>query len=194
MDDLAHVTALLAQAHAGDRAVWGSILDALYPELKKVAHAALRGQNNRRIAEQDLQTTALVHEAWLRLASRAPMQIRDRKHFFALASVVMRQIVCDFARERLAHKRGGALWRQSLEDSVEALDAEQLRHAQRFVDLDSALAELEHIAPRQVRVVECRFFLGLSDAQTADTLNSSVRTVRRDWADARAWLKRAVSV
>jgi RNA polymerase sigma factor (TIGR02999 family) len=193
MDNLSHVTDLLGKARAGDRAAWAAILDALYPELKKIAHAALRGRPAKTGGQDDLQTTVLVHEAWLRLAERAPPQIRDRKHFFVLASVVMRQIVCDFARERLALKRGGGVDPVALAENLAVLDAEQLLHAQRFVDLDSALAELEQIAPRQVRVVECRFFLGLSDAQTAEALDSSVRTVRRDWADARAWLKLAIA-
>jgi len=179
------ITQLLAEVRSGKHGAWSAIVESLYDDLRRIARGALGAAAH----ERTLQTTGLVHEAWLRLASRGLAPVRDRRHFFALAALVMRQVVCDYARERLAAKRGGGIEAISLA----AAESVELTHAQRFVDLDAALQKLETLAPRQARVVECRFFLGLTDEQTAECLDSSVRTVRREWATARDWLQTVMS-
>src|SRR6185503_15931301 len=130
-----------------------------------------------------LDTTGLVHECYLRFARSEPA-LSDRGHFFALASRVMRQVIVDHARAKLADKRGDGQSAISLECVDEALLAE----AREFVALDDALVVLEGVAARQARVVECRFFGGLTEQETAEALGVSVRLVQREWSEARAWL------
>jgi RNA polymerase sigma factor (TIGR02999 family) len=178
--DSDRITALLGRIGDGDGAAWEIVARALDPELRRIARAVLRGSD----PDATLRTTSLINEAWIRLAGRSRFAVRDRGHFLALAATMMRQIVCDHARARLALKRGGGDCPLPLCEADAALDEE----ARRFVDLDAALARLAAREPRLVRVVECRFFLGLEDAETAEALGTSVRTVRRDWAAARAWL------
>ncbi len=179
------ITRLLAEARAGNGSAWGEIVRGLYQDLRQLAHGVLGPSQGART----LNTTGLVHEAWLRLAQRGEAPIRDRAHFFSLAAVVMRQVVCDYARERLAAKRGAGAAHLSLS----AAERVEYEHARRFVDVDEALARLAAIAPRRVKVVECRFFLGLTDQETAEALGTSVRTVRREWALARDWLREAIA-
>jgi RNA polymerase sigma factor (TIGR02999 family) len=151
----------------------------VYDELRRLAHRVRGGR-----AGDTLNTTALVHEAYLKLAAAPGLHLKSREHFFALAARAMRQIVTDAARRRLAAKRGG-------EDAVvtldESLHQEPLRPGQ-LVALDEALARLETVDPRRARVVEHRIFAGLTADQTAVLLGVSRPTVERDWRAARAWL------
>jgi len=156
----------------------------VYHELRSIAHRhlAVRGGGDT------LNTTALVHEAYLRLDGSAGVVWRDRAHFFALASRVMRQILTDRARARLSLKRGGLARQITLEDNVVATD----KMADSLVQLDEALDQLAEYAPRLVQVVECRFFGGMSDDETGSALGVTSRTVRRDWDKARLLLRRAL--
>jgi RNA polymerase sigma factor (TIGR02999 family) len=175
------ITQMLTAARAGDEGAWESLTRLIYADLRQIARRLLR--RGRR--EQTLDTSALVHECFLRLV-QADATPSDRHHFFALAARVMRQVLCDYARARLAEKRGSGAQAVSLDD----LDAEEQRHAEQFVELDDALNDLARRHERRARVVECRFFAGLSDAETADALGISVRTVAREWEAARQWLAR----
>jgi RNA polymerase sigma factor (TIGR02999 family) len=174
------VTRLLVAARSGDR----NALDALYPlvyqDLRGVAHRALSGGRTG----DTLNTTALVHEAYLKLHGASSFLPQDRRHFFAIAARAMRQIVVDHARSRAAQKRGGALQRVDLdaatiagEDSGAALLA-----------LEDALGKLGELDERLARVVELRFFGGLTVEETAEVLDVDPRTVKRDWRKARAML------
>jgi RNA polymerase sigma factor (TIGR02999 family) len=181
-DDL-DITDLLAQARAGDNAAWGRVVRQLYGDLKRMASAALRAQ-----PERALDTTGLVGEWYLRLAASGQVDLQNRGHFFALAAKVMRQVICAYAREKFCAKRGAGQQPSSLE-AIDFSAQEQLHEAQQFVFLDDALAALAKHAPRQAQIVECRFFAGLSEQQTAEALQLSLRTVQREWALARAWLE-----
>lgn len=161
-------------------------LPLLYNELRAIAHRHLTAHG----AEDTLNSTALVHEAYLKLGGdQASPAWRDRGHFFALASVVMRQILTDRARARMAIKRGGVQRRITLEENTIAVDDQ----AEALLHLDDALARLAEIAPRLVRVVEYRFFGGMSEEEIAGVLDVTTRTVRRDWDKARLLLRAALS-
>jgi RNA polymerase sigma factor (TIGR02999 family) len=156
------------------------LFDRVYAELRRLAHRVRGGR-----AGDTLNTTALVHEAYLTLASSPALRLKSREHFFALAARAMRQIVTDAARRRLANKRGGeGLVAITLDES---LHQEPLRPSQ-VVALDEALTRLDAVAPRRARVVEHRIFSGLTADETAALLGVSRPTVERDWRAARAWL------
>jgi RNA polymerase sigma factor (TIGR02999 family) len=176
------ITTLLDQARNGDDQAWHRLVDSVYPELKRLARRSL-GQGRR----DTLDTTALVHECYLRL-ERAPGAPRDRGHLMALAVRIMRQVLVDHARERLALKRGGGALPVTLDDGV----AQDLRQFELLVDIDAALARLARIDPRRAQVFECRYFGGLNDQDTATALAISPRTVHRDWEAARVWLAAAL--
>ena len=150
-----------------------------YAELRRIAHRQLRGER----AGHTLNTTALVHEAYLRLANHTPEWI-DRTHFFALAAQAMRHILIDHARRHRSMRRGGGLVRVPLEDAMLTLDD----RAELLLAVDEALTRLAAVDERRCRVVECRFFAGLTEEETAAALGVAVRTVKRDWAKAKAWL------
>lgn len=139
----------------------------------------------RERADHTLQPTALVAEAYLRLTNGRPMSWQSKAHFFGAAGRVMRQILIEYARERNTLKRGGRLKRLDLEDSMAFVD----RDPARILAIDEALTQLAEIDERAVRVVELRFFAGLSLEETASTLALSLKTVNRDWEFARAWLE-----
>ena len=174
------ITGLLAAARAGDPAGWEDLVAAVYADLRRLAHRQLAGQ----AGEQTLNTTGLVHECYLRLAGASGTP-RDRGHFFALAARVMRQVIVDFARERLAQKRGGGERGIALDE----VDAAELREAERCAALDDALSALAQRDERQARVVECRFFAGLTEEETAEALDIGLRSVQREWQLAREWLR-----
>jgi len=155
-----------------------------YRELRAIAHRRLMagGTNGT------LSTTALVNEAYLKLAEHAPGRWNDRAHFFALASVVMRHVLIDRAREHSTLKRGGVRQRVTLDDAEMGVDVE----ADVLLQLNDALDKLAAFEPRLARVVECRFFGGLTEKETADALDLTVRTVQRDWVKARVLLQRAL--
>jgi len=172
------VTRLLQSANAGDRAALDRVLPLLYEDLRRLARRQLAREHGSRT----IQPTALVHEAYLKLAGSAP-QAQNRAHLLAIAAHAMRQVLVDHARERHAAKRGPDWVSTTLTDGVSTttLDPEGL------LALDDALERLE---PRQRQVVECRFFAGLGDDEIAEALGVTTRTVRRDWVKARAWLNR----
>ena len=177
----ADVTRLLQSASAGDRAALDRVLPLLYDDLRRLA----RRQLAREYSSRTIQPTTLVHEAYLKLAGSAP-RAQDRAHLLAIAAHAMRQVLVDHARERRAAKRGPDWASTTLTDGVSTtnLDPEAL------LALDDALARLD---TRQRQVVECRFFAGLDDAEIAEALGVTTRTVRRDWMKARAWLNRWLS-
>ena len=172
------VTRLLQSASAGDRAALDRVLPLLYEDLRRLA----RRQLARERGSRTIQPTTLVHEAYLKLAGSMP-HARDRAHLLAIAAHAMRQVLVDHARERLAAKRGPGWARTTLSDGVSTVDLDP----EALLALDDALERLD---PRQRKVVECRFFAGLDDAEIADALGVTTRTVRRDWVKARAWLTR----
>ena len=158
-------------------------MEQAYQELRAIAH--------RRLARSDggtLNTTALVHEAWLRLAKRADAGVRDEAHLLALASLAMRHVIVDRARERMAEKRGDGVRAVTLDDEHANPDTV----ADSVLQLDEALDRLAVSEPRLAQVVECRFFGGLTEQETATALGVTVRTVQRDWAKARELLRRAL--
>jgi RNA polymerase sigma factor (TIGR02999 family) len=150
----------------------------LYQELRRIAR-----RERQLIPSATLNTTALVHEVWLRLAS-GENDFRDRRHFLGVAAVAMRRMVVDYARYRLAQKRGGDVVQVELGED----DAATVTDMGRILDIDRAIGELEEIDPRLGRLVELRFFTGLSNEDAADILDISPRTAARDWKRARALL------
>ena len=175
------VTRILQSAVAGDRAALDRALPLLYDDLRRVA----RRQLAREHGEPPIHPTTLVHEAYLKLAGNAP-RAADRAHLLAIAAHAMRQVLVDHARERRAEKRGPAWIRTTLTDAAWMTELDPAT----ILALDDALERLE---PRQRQVVECRFFGGLDDAEIAESLGITARTVRRDWVKARAWLNRWLS-
>lgn len=178
--DPGEITRLLVSISQGDRPALNRLFPIVYAELRGLAHRQLA-----RIHPGDtLQTTALVHEAYLKLLGTARPEWNDRRHFFAVASRAMRQISVDYARTRAAQKRGG-------EAPVLALDEQLLsvpERAHELVLLDNALTELAALSERPARIVELRFFGGLSVEETAAVMDVSERTVKREWQKARAFL------
>ncbi len=156
----------------------------VYEELRQLAHLQLR----RRYPGQTLNTTALVHEAYLKLHDRPGVTPKDRAHFFALAARAMRFILVDYARARFAQKRGGLANRVTLDEARDLVDW----RADELLALDEALSRLAAERERLARVVELRFFGGLTHEELAETLGISVRTAKRDWELARAWLHRTI--
>jgi len=175
------LTGLLAAHREGDREAFGRLLPLVYRDLQRLA----KRQLGIRRPGQTLDTTSLVHEAYMKLVDSDQTAWQDRGHFFAVASIAMRQIVIDYARQSQALKRGGERPVQGL-DGVEIAIDEQ---ADTLLAIDAALERLGQIDERLPRVVECRFFTGLSEEETAEALGVSTRTVERDWKRARAWLK-----
>ena len=175
----ADVTQLLIDYREGRHEAFGSLVASVYDDLRRIARAQLRQERIR----DGLSTTALVHESYVRLADLTRLSVRDRGHFFAIAATAMRRIIVDYARERTALKRGGDLQRVPLEDAAATT------HATYIVDVHDALGRLEQADGTLARVVECRFFGGYSEQETADALGLSLRTVQRAWARARAWLQ-----
>lgn len=169
------------------------LIPLVYSELRRMAHRQLAAES----AGHTLSTTALVHEAYLRLADQAPEAWANRAQFFALAAQAMRRVLVDYARRRHAARRGGPRQRPiALEDAEAGGDAGALAVAERgeeLLALDDALERLAAVDPRAARVVECRFFGGLSETETAEALGVSARTVARDWLMARGWLYRALN-
>ena len=174
------VTALLAELGKGNQTAAEKLIPLVYDELKRLARAHMR----RERADHTLQTTALVHEAYLKLVRQEEVRWQGRSHFFGIAAHVMRRILIDHARGHLRKKRGGADIVLPL-DEVVAFSPE---HSQELVRLDEALDRLATLDSRQSRIVELRFFGGMSVEETASYLGISAKTVKRDWALAKAWL------
>jgi RNA polymerase sigma-70 factor, ECF subfamily len=176
------ISHLLQRWSRGDRVALDELMPLVYGELRRIAHRQLAQQR----AGHTLQTTALLHEAYLRLAGQEEKHWENRAHFFAVAAQAMRHILVDYARAQQREKRGGGAQRLSLDEAL-TMSAEQGRE---LVALDDALTDLAKLDERQSRVVELRFFGGLSEAEIADVLQISQRTVSSDWHLARAWLLR----
>ena len=176
------VTELLFRWRSGDQDALQSLMPLVYDEMRRLAHHYLR----RERPGHTLQSTALVHEAFVRLTGNAPPQWEDRAHFFGIAAHLMRQILVEYARGRNAGKRGGAAIKLALDN----VDEPSAKPDLDIVALDDALKDLARIDPQQSRVVELRFFSGLSIEDTAQVLGISASTVKRDWNTARVWLFR----
>lgn len=176
------VTGLLQQWRGGDPAALERLLPLVHDTLHRLAHRYV----NRERKDHTLQTTALVNEAFLRLVGQDGTAFADRAHFFAVSAQVMRHILVDYARQRAAGKRGGDFRRVTLDDEVPAAD----ERSAELVALDEALAALERVNPRGSKVVELRYFGGMSNREAAEVLQVSETTVERDWRLARAWLYR----
>lgn len=181
-DHDAPLTQLLALAANGERDAIDRLYTALYPELRKIAHARLYGQTGA----LQLQTTVLVHESFLRLVDSSRLQLPDRKHFFAYAAKTMRNIIIDFAREHLTERRGGGATPMPLD--TEIADAIGNEDDANLIRINDALLALEAVDPELARVVEMRYFAGYSEVEIAELLGSSERTVRRQWDKARTFL------
>jgi RNA polymerase sigma factor (TIGR02999 family) len=167
----------------GGRAALDRVLPLAYDELRRIAHLHLERRPNA-----TLRTTALVHEAYLKLAGAEGALWHDRAHFLNIASVAMRQILLDEARRRFAEKRGGARRPVTLDDDELSVEEQ----AESLIELDDALTRLAAVDPRLARVVELRFFGGLSEEEAAAVLGVTARTVRRDWVKARGLLRQAL--
>ena len=180
MGEIAEITQWLDSGREGDRGALDRVLSTLYQELHAMARRQLAGQQ-----AHTLDATALVHEAYLKLIGRQTAQFDDRAHFFAYAASAMRSVVVDYARQRLAQKRGGDLHRVTeLPEEVEG----GLRLAEETLGLDTALTRLAAVDERLAQVVELRYFAGLSELEIASLLKRSERSIRRDWQKARLFL------
>lgn len=176
------VTQMLQQWSQGDHEAMDRLFPLIYEQLKGVAHARLRMERE----DHTLDTTGLVHEAYLKLVGINQMEWAGRGHFLAMASRQMRRILIDYAEKRRAAKRGGGAQRVSLDDEFHISDDQ----AEALAELDDALRRLEAVSPRQSKAVELRFFGGLTLEETADVLGISAPTVLRDLRFAQAWLAR----
>ena len=185
MNDTADITQWLSDARGGDKPALDRVLSTLYRELHGMARRQLGGQQYG----HTLDTTALVHEAYLKLAGRAEAEFEDRAHFFAYAASAMRSVVVDYARQRLAVKRGGDLHRVT--DLPEDAGG-GMRLDEDMLGLDVALNKLHDLDPRLAQVVEMRYFAGLSETEIAGLLKRSERSIRRDWQKARMFLLAAL--
>jgi RNA polymerase sigma-70 factor, ECF subfamily len=180
-----NITQLLVAWNQGDQDALAQLTPLVYRELHRLAHGYLAGERSGHV----LQTTALVNEAFVRLIDWQQVEWQNRAHFFGVSATLMRHILVQFAREQQAAKRGGRAMQVSLSEAVSL----STRHNPDLVALDDALTTLEKLDPRQARIVELRFFGGLSLEEVAEIIKVSVSTVRRDWRMAQAWLHQQLS-
>ena len=177
------ITALLVAHRHGRPDAFDKLVSLVYPELRRVARRQLRPWR----PGLTLDSGAVVHEAYLKLVDQTKVEWQDRSHFFAIAARVMRHVIVDYARTRHTQKRGGGT--VAITDREVAVQAQ----AEELIWLNEVLERLEAESPRMLQVVECRFFAGYSETETAEALDVSARTVERDWLRARVWLKRAMA-
>ena len=177
-----NVSELLRELSEGKPGALDRLIPVVYDELRRIAHGQLHGERSG----HTLNTTALVHETYLRLVKIERVEWQDRAHFFAVAARVMRRVLIDYARARKRDKRGGAPVQVPLSETLDGL----VQQPEDLLALEDALARLEAQSERQCRVVECRCFAGMTVEETATALDTSPATVKRDWAFARAWLNR----
>ncbi len=175
------VTRLLAQIRAGNHEVAGELIPLVYEELRRIAGKQMGSERSG----HTLQATALVHEAYLRLAGGEQVEWQNRAHFFAIAAITMRRVLMDYARKRTAGKRGGDAARKVDLDAELIVGDDRLEEV---VALDEVLERLTVMDPRQGRIVELRFFGGLSVEETAEVMGISEITVKREWRSAKAWI------
>ena len=185
MSQVESITQLLDDARAGDARALDELLPLVYDGLLGLAHAQLRAER----PGHTLNTTALVHEAYLKLVDQREVEWNSRGHFFAIAALAMRRILVNYARGRGRQKRGANAPHVRIEETVSLVAEER---ADTIVALDEALERLSTINHRACRVVECRYFAGLSIEQTAEALGISPMTVKRDWLMAKTWLRREI--
>jgi len=178
------ITQLLTRWSGGDQEAFDRLVELVYKDLRAIARKHLVAGPPDAV----LDTTVLVHEAYLKLSGAGEGEWSGRAQFFAFCSTVMRRLLIDFARERNSLKRGGTRVRVPLRDDAAVLDSQVLD----LLIVEEALTRLEELSPRMARLVECRFFGGMSVAETAEALETSVRTVEREWTRARAYLERAL--
>jgi RNA polymerase sigma factor (TIGR02999 family) len=178
------ITQLLRAYDAGDRSAFDRMVPLVYDELRRLARRHLR----RGPRGQTLNTTGLVHEAYLKMAGSPSLRLRDRGHLMAVTACAMRQVMVSRARARLADKRGGGVVPVELEEGQVGLEPA----AEWLIDLDRALAGLRAHDEHLAQVFECRYFAGLSEEETAEALGRSLRTVQRGWTRSRAWLRDAL--
>ena len=183
-DQSGQVTLLLQNWKQGDEQALRALMPLVYKELRRLAHYHLQSER----PDHTLQSTALVHEAYLRLLGGKPIELQNRAHFIAIASRLMRQILVDYARERRASKRDGGC-----RIAFEYLDNLPVNGDAELLALDHALEELSRIDERQGKIVEMKFFGGLSAPEISEVLGLSRATIDRDWATARVWLHRQMS-
>jgi RNA polymerase sigma factor (TIGR02999 family) len=177
-----NVTQMLLAFCKGDRSAMDRLLPVIYNELHRLASRYMRGQR----ADHTLNTTALIHEAYLKLVDQKMVQWQNRAHFFGVAGQAMRHILVDYAREKHAQKRGGHQQKVAIDEV--ALVSED--RTEDWLSIDTALKKLEEIDPRQGKIVELRYFTGLTIDETAAVLEISPATVKREWNMAKAWLAR----
>jgi RNA polymerase sigma-70 factor (ECF subfamily) len=180
-----NITELLVAWNNGDQDALAQLTPLVYRELRRLAHGYLAGERRGHV----LQTTALINEAFVRLIDWHQVEWQNRAHFFGVSATLMRHILVQFAREQHAAKRGG----QAIHVSLSAAASDSTREDPDLVALDDALAALEKLDPRQSRIVELRFFGGLTLEEAAEVLQVSISTVRRDWRMAQAWLHHQLS-
>lgn len=184
-----NLTGLLIEWRQGDKAALDKLTPIVYEELRRIAHRYVR----RERGGHTLATTALVNEAYVRLAGFQQVTWENRAHFFAVSAQVMRHILIDYARRGRFAKRGGELQRVSFEGAANEAALMSQERAAELIALDEALEEFGKLDPRKSRVVELRYFGGLTLEETAEVLQISLMTVRRDWRAAKAWLFKAVT-
>jgi RNA polymerase sigma factor (TIGR02999 family) len=180
-----HVTRLLVDWSKGNRAALEALTPLVYAELRRLASRYLRRERQN----HTLQSTALVHEAYLRLIDQRNVQWQNRAQFFGVAAQLIRRILVDHARGHGAQKRGGDAAKLSLDEAIGTPDRKDVN----LIALDEALSRLAELDPQQSRVVELRFFGGLTIEETAEVLKISPATVKRDWTVARAWLHKEIT-
>ena len=180
------ITGLLLAWHAGDQGAHDQLMQLVYDELKRLAERAMRGEN----VAHTLQPTALVNEAYLRLVDQTRIEWRNRAQFFGVAAQVMRRVLVDHARKRDAEKRGGGVADVSLNDALHAGAQPLASDGMQLMALHEAIERLSAVDPKLVRIIELRYFAGLTIEDTADALGISPATLKREWRIALAWLRR----
>jgi RNA polymerase sigma factor (TIGR02999 family) len=182
----APITDALVALREGSPGAMDRLMPLVYEQLRRIAHRQLSAE----ATGHTLSTTALVHEAYLKLVDQTRAQWHDRAQFFAIASGAMRRILVDYARRQSAARRGGADGEKPRRVSLDAIEIPVAERAAAIIALDEALERLAQMDARLTRIVECRFFAGLTEAETATALGVSQRTVAREWAVAKGWLYR----
>jgi RNA polymerase sigma factor (TIGR02999 family) len=178
-DHSERITDLLLEVRGGSPEAMDRLFQGVYGQLRRIASRQLQSER----PGHTLGTTGLVHETYLKLANQSRVQWEDRAHFYRVAAIAMRRILVDYARRHRAKRRGGELRRITLDENATAAE-----RGETLLALDEALGRLTKLNPRLCQVVECRFFGGLTEEETAAALGVTLRTAQRDWAKARAWL------
>jgi RNA polymerase sigma factor (TIGR02999 family) len=186
------VTRLLSDLQAGKTGAVDKLFEQVYDILRDLAQR----QRAQRHGNQTLNTTALVHETYLKLVDKKKAELHSRAHFLNVAAKVMRHVLVDYARAKMAQKRGSEYEHVDIDDKEYAMSSAlsfSTESANQLIALDSALKKLQLISPREANIVECRFFAGMSIVETANIMDVSPMTVKRDWKLAQAWLRREMS-